>query len=136
MMKIAIVGSSHLTKEDEIKTRKYCEEIFTKKRELDKKLVLISGGANGVDSIAEDVAGDYAIKTEIYKPKKQEIEYFRERNEKIAEACDILFHITTHVKKTECYHCSNRLPRHERSGGCWTAKMAKDKGKGTFLIVL
>jgi len=66
-MKIAIVGSSHLTKEDEIKTRKYCEEIFTKKREVDKKLILISGGANGVDSIAEDVAGDYAIKTEIYK---------------------------------------------------------------------
>ena len=63
MMKIAIVGSSHLTKEEEINTRRYCEEIFTKKRELDKELVLISGGANGVDSVAENVAGDYAIKT-------------------------------------------------------------------------
>jgi len=136
MMKIAIVGSSHLTKEEEIKTRRYCEEIFSKKRELDKELVLISGGANGVDSIAENVAGDYAIRTEIYKPEKQETDYYRERNEKIAEACDVLYSITLPVKKTECYHCEKMTPRHERTGGCWTGKMARDKGKGVFIIIL
>ena len=135
-MKIAIVGSSHLTEEEEIKVRKYCEYILTRTLKENRNQVLVSGGANGVDKIAEDVADYFSIKTEIYKPKKQETEYFRERNEKIAEVCDVLYSIATPVKKTECYHCDKMTPKHERTGGCWTGKMARDKGKGVFTIIL
>lgn len=135
-MKIAIVGSSHLSEVEEMDARKYCAMILQQalKDNLIIDLVLISGGAKGVDTIAEEIAKGLDIKTEIFKPLEQNKDHYRIRNQKIAHACDVLYSLATVDKGTPCYHCD--IPDHQVTGGCWTAKMAREKKKDTITVVL
>lgn len=54
-------------------------------------LLIVSGGANGADSIAEFVASRFEIKTEIIKPdfsNGYDVRKYFERNDKIIDKCD------------------------------------------------
>lgn len=132
-MKIAIVGSSHLTKDEEKEVRKICFSIL--KRTSDEEIIVISGGAKGVDTIAVNVAIKLGYQTVEFLPTKQDDKksYF-ERNMKIAKACEKLYCITTPTKDKECYH--HVPPKdHQKTAGCWTMNQAKALGRSCKLII-
>ena len=68
-MKIAIVGSSHLSETEMMDARKNAGLILNQliKEWGTDSITFISGGAKGVDTEAEDVAKQLGIKTIIYK---------------------------------------------------------------------
>jgi len=136
-MKIAIVGSSHLSETEGIDARKNSGLVLNSLIEeygVDD-ITLISGGAKGVDTEAEDVAKQLGIKTIIHKPLEYKWENgYKPRNLKIANECDVLYCFPTKVKTTPCYHCE--LKDHEVTGGCWTMKKAKELKKETHVVPL
>jgi len=136
-MKIAIVGSSHLSETEEIDARKNSGLVLNqliKEYGVDD-ITLISGGAKGVDTEAEDVAKQLGIKTIIHRPLENKWENgYKPRNIKIAQECDILYCFPTKVKITECYHC--KAEDHEVTGGCWTAKYAEALKKEVHVVPL
>jgi len=136
-MKIAIVGSSHLSETEEMDARKNSGLVLNQliKEYGVNDITLISGGAKGVDTEAEDVAKQLGIKTIIHKPLEYKWENgYKPRNLKIANECDILYCFPTKVKTTPCYHCE--LKDHEVTGGCWTMKHAKALNKETHIVPL
>jgi len=140
-MKIAIVGSSHLSETEMFDARKFCGLILNQAIRdcapdmLGGEPILVSGGAKGVDSIAEDVAKELKIKTIIHKPLTHYFETgYKPRNIKIAQDCDVLYCFPTALKTTPCYHC--KVLDHEVSGGCWTLRYAKSLGRKTHLVPL
>ena len=140
-MKIAIVGSSHLSEGEEYTARQFSGRILNEAIKdcapdmLGGELILVSGGAKGVDSIAEEVAKQLRIKTIIHKPLTKFWENgYKPRNIKIAQDCDILYCFPTAFKTTACYHC--KTDKHEVTGGCWTMNYAKSLNKKTHLIPL
>jgi hypothetical protein len=136
-MKIAIVGSSHLSETEEIDARKNSGLVLNsliKEYGVDD-ITLISGGAKGVDTEAEDVAKQLGIKTIIHKPLENNWEKgYKPRNLKIAQECDILYCFPTKVKTTPCYHCE--IKDHEVTGGCWTMKHAEAFKKEVHIVPL
>jgi predicted Rossmann fold nucleotide-binding protein DprA/Smf involved in DNA uptake len=87
-MKIGIVGSR----------RRECEEeVRALIRSLPREAVIVSGGANGVDTWAVDEASRLGMATEVFRPVKQGPGYgfackaMTERNRKIAESVDVLY---------------------------------------------
>lgn len=138
-MRIAIVGSSHLSQGEERTTRQFCVTILNEAIKdcamLGGELILVSGGAKGVDSIAENVAKELGIKTIIHKPLTTYWESgYKPRNIKIAQDCDVLYCFPTALKTTACYHC--KTDKHEVTGGCWAMSYAKSLNKKTHLIPL
>ncbi len=136
-MKIAIVGSSHLSETEELDARKSSGLILNQliKEYGVNDITFISGGAKGVDTEAEDVAKQLGIKTIIHKPLENKWENgYKPRNIKIAQECDILYCFPTKVKTTECYHC--KAEDHEVTGGCWTMKYAKSLKKEVHIVPL
>lgn len=97
------------------------------------ELTVISGGAKGIDTLAAQVAYGLGIPCTVYSPPHQNWEGFKERNILIAMTCDELICITTKTKNEKCYHCQQD---HQRTGGCWTMKKAKELNKPTRLFVL
>ncbi len=136
-MKIAIVGSSHLSGEEETDTRKYCKLILDSviKECGTSDITFISGGASGVDMIAETTSKELGLKTIIHKPLENNWENgYKPRNMIIAQECDTLYCLPTKVKLTPCYHCDEKT--HEVTGGCWTAKHAKSLKKEVHIVPL
>jgi hypothetical protein len=135
-MKIAIVGASRLTGNEEADTRKACGLILNQmiKEWGTSELIFISGGASGVDTIAETTANGLGIKCEIYKPTEKNWDAYKVRNIKIAESCDVIYCLPTKVRIQPCYHCDSK--DHERSGGCYTAKHAKSLKKEVHIVPL
>ncbi len=136
-MKIAIVGSSHLSETEERDARKNSGLILNQliKEYGVNDITLISGGAKGVDTEAEDVAKQLGIKTIIHKPLEYKWENgYKPRNIKIAQECDILYCFPTKLKIVECYHC--KTDEHEVTGGCWTAKYAEALKKEVHIVPL
>jgi len=131
-MKVAIVGTSiNLTENEERDIQQLIALIL--KRYSDD-ITVISGGAKGVDSIAIEVAKGLRLKTKIYKPEKQEKEYYFKRNLQIAKECDELHCITVPVHDKECYH-HEKPQRHQKTAGCWTKNKAEELGKPCQLVV-
>ena len=88
MIYIGIVGSRHRSEKKLIRS---ILNRFNEKMEI----VLVSGGAKGIDTEAEQIAKQMNIPTLIYKPEgsyrtKGNNVYF-ERNQRIADKCDYLF---------------------------------------------
>ena len=87
---------------------------------------LISGGCpkGGIDIWAEIIADFIGLEKKIYYPENERWEPngYKERNDKIAHDCDILF----------CIDPDDR----EWSGGRWTMKRAEFYGKETHLILV
>lgn len=140
MIKVAIVGTSKADENESLFIEGLCMSILVDMK-MDyglNNVVLISGGAKGVDSIAEKVANRMNMKTMIFKPEVEnwgdiggKIGY-RTRNIKIAMECDKLFCIPAKFSGDYCVHCGT--DKHQRGGGCWTMKQAKKLGKQTKLI--
>lgn len=88
-MNIAVVGSRSFKDYDLL--RKELLEIIVK-LPLDEEICIVSGGANGADSLAEQFAKDQGYKTQIFYPEWDK--YGRSagiiRNRYIVEACDML----------------------------------------------
>ena len=136
IMRVAIVGASTLTQ----------KEAYLAKLEIIKildiwydDLTLVSGGSKGIDTIAENVAKDLNIPTQIFPAETFHWEDqdgkkgFKTRNIQIAENCDVLYCFPAGTRDKKCYHCDLD---HQVGGGCWTMKKAKKLGKETKLIQL
>jgi hypothetical protein len=128
--KLAIVGSSRAGTEVEERIKSLITDYVTL---YGQKLVIVSGGASGVDSIAEKIAKELGVATETYLPKTANKEGYRDRNQQIAENSNEVISIALPTTSTRCYHCDED---HERTGGCWCKNMAKEKGRiGRTVVV-
>jgi hypothetical protein len=121
-------------------TMKFTAETEAKAREIIRSLlsegdILVSGGCHmgGIDIWAEEEADKLGLKKEIYLPKRMRWEGgYKQRNLKIAHTSSIVHCIVVAEypdgykgRRFEyCYHC--HTSDHIKSGGCWTAKRAKE----------
>ena len=128
---IGIVGSSKATTTQEI------VDVVSKILDrYDKKdTVIVSGGANGIDRIAIDIASALGYDTIEYLPKGIGWQYYKPRNILIANKCDKVYSIalpltqgSITVNGTNCYHCKRvgNNSRHFKTAGCWTANQCKE----------
>lgn len=143
-MKLAIVGTSHLSDNEANDARK---AIIFRIRDAQKEMIdneeveILTGDAEGIDRLVREIAIEQRLDLKVFCSKQKHWEGyggFRERNIRIAEQCDEITSIVTKVKKEDCYHHKLSTIPHERSGGCWTMEYAKHINchvKGDFLIV-
>ena len=96
----------------------YYIQLFTEWHRCD--LTVISGGAEGVDTIAEEVAREAGVKFIAYLPNGDTWEHYRERNKRIVEDCDML--LVIRYKDSKTY------------GSGWTRDYAKRIGKRVVSI--
>jgi len=138
-MRIAIVGASKLSENEERDAEQYVNYMLDQRisQSLTGDITVVSGGAKGIDSIAERIAKQKGLKTQIFEPEIQQWEDkegktgFRYRNLKIAGDCDVLYCIPIALRDKRCYHCD---ADHQVGGGCWTMWQARKLGKETHLI--
>ncbi len=83
-------------------------------------LTVISGGAEGVDTIVEEVAHETGVRFVKYLPDGNTWEHYRKRNMRIAEDCDLL--LVIRYKDSKTY------------GSGWTRDYAKKIGKKIISI--
>lgn len=133
--RIAIVGSSkahgqHIM----LQVKELVEKLVSK----DPSVIIVSGGAPGIDSMAKSAAESMGIEPKTFPPKTYDWNGYRERNIAIAEFSDKVYSLALPLtdKKTQkaCYHCNSDT--HQKTAGCWTAKEARKRGKQTELIIL
>jgi len=133
-MKVALVGTSvNLTENEERDMRQYIALVL--KGYSTSDTTIISGGAKGVDSIALEVAHGLGFKTKAYSPEKEEWEFYKKRNLKIATQCNELHCFSIPVRNTMCYHHDKPM-KHEKTAGCWTARKALAMNKLCQLVVV
>lgn len=113
-MILAIVGSVLLDEGEQTKVAEGLMELAIHKTFPDK---IISGGADGIDTVAERVATWLQIPFKKYLPenKRWEPNGFKARNIRIAEECTHMLCIRTSQSKT--------------FGSGWTANYAEELGK-------
>lgn len=130
-MKMAIVGSGDdkFNEIGAINARNIIKKLLSR-----DKAELVSGHSHlgGIDIWAEEYADIIGIRKYIFPPKKlQWSTGYRIRNIQIVKACDEIHVIVPEsypanyvgMRFDECYHCGTT--KHIKSGGCWTAKIAK-----------
>jgi predicted Rossmann fold nucleotide-binding protein DprA/Smf involved in DNA uptake len=119
-VKLAIVGSRECTKE-QLYTAKLIIRAFI--RDLIPEQV-ISGGAEGIDTLAESETNKFKLEFLKFLPrnKRWSPDGYEERNQKIAYHCDLLLCIRT--EQSETY------------GSGWTADYAEQLGKEVVRITL
>ncbi len=110
-MKIAIVGSTSLA------GNLQAAALIGRLLDLYRPTLVISGGAPGIDTLAEEAALRRGIPVSIHRPRAKGWPYFKERNLKIAEECDHLIRIAASTSKTY--------------GSGWTRDQARKMGKST-----
>lgn len=112
---LAIVGSTKFA-EDKL-AHAVATNFITYYVELVRPTIIVSGGAIGIDTIADTIAKKMNIVMETFHPtnKRWEPEGFKERNVKIAEFCTWLISIRHFNSKTY--------------GSGWTADYAEIIGR-------
>ena len=110
-VKLAIVGSVKLA------GNRDAQAIIELVLDAHRPEWVVSGGAAGVDSMAEQEAIRRGIQVLIYRPSQQTWKKFKERNLRIAESCDRLVRIVARHSKTY--------------GSGWTRDRAAEMGKPT-----
>lgn len=138
-MRIGIVGheARKFTPETEARAREIIRYILSPYGEYGVDLgdILVSGGCHlgGIDIWAEEEADKFGMKKEIHYPASRRWEGgYKERNLKIARTSDVVHCIVIAeypddyrgMKFDYCYHC--HTSDHIKSGGCWTAKRARE----------
>lgn len=131
-MKIGIVGheAAKFTKSGEQQARKIIYNLLDNNREA----TLVSGHCHlgGIDIWAEEIADMLGIAKIIFPPRTFVWSTgYKPRNIQIANTSDIVHCIVVNklplsykgMRFTSCYHCGTK--EHIKSGGCWTAKRAK-----------
>jgi hypothetical protein len=130
-MRVGIVG--HEAKKFTIETEEKAREII--RSLLSPNDILVSGGCHlgGIDIWAEEEADKLGLEKEIHLPAIRKWEGgFKQRNLMIANTSDIVHCIVVKEYPEDyvgrifnyCYHC--KTSDHIKSGGCWTAKRAKE----------
>ena len=125
---IGIVGSSKATTTQEV-VDVVCNILD---RYNKKDTVIVSGGANGIDRIAIDIASALGYDTIEYLPKGIGWYYYKPRNILIANKCDKVYSIALPLSNGSraCYHCENKengyYSNHTKTAGCWTANRCKE----------
>lgn len=118
-MHLAIVGSATLTPTQHYSAEWLVETVVLRyKIETLGDLTIVSGGAEGVDTIAEKASITHLDKNAlVFLPKKYQWQPdgYKERNIQIAEKCDELL----------CIRSINSTTY----GSGWTADRAEDQGK-------
>jgi predicted Rossmann fold nucleotide-binding protein DprA/Smf involved in DNA uptake len=108
---LAIVGARELDKKDNEKAK----TIIRLSIEQLRPSLVISGGAIGIDTLAESIALELEIPTKIYLPSVKKWAGYKERNDLIAKNCTHLLRI---------------VPIDYSSGGSlYTFRIAKELGK-------
>jgi hypothetical protein len=136
-VKIGIVGhaADKFAPETEARAKTVIRELLSP-----EDAVLVSGHCHlgGVDIWAEEIADELGRKKEIFAPaEKNWADGYKPRNIRIAKTCDELHNIVVAdyppgyngMIFKQCYHCFDSNNRHVKSGGCWTANLAKKLGK-------
>jgi len=131
-IKIALVGTTNLSEDQQQNMRQHISLIL-KKYSLD--VMIISGGAKGVDTLAIEIAKNMGFQTKVYTPQREEWKYYKKRNLQIANDCDELYCFSTCVQKQKCYH-HDTLQNHEKTAGCWTGNKVMNMNKSFHLIVI
>lgn len=133
-MKLAIVGTSVDLSENE--DRAIREKItLILKDYAPLETTIISGGAKGVDSIAQEMALVLGFAVKPILPLGIGWKFNKARNIEIAEECDKLICITVPVHTEKCYHHA-KLEDHQKTAGCYTLKKAKEMNKPCELIII
>lgn len=83
---------------------------------------IISGGAEGIDTLAAEIADEYNIPFISYDPEGRSWLFFKKRNKKIATRC-------THLLSIRCVNATTY-------GSGWTADEAERQGKEVHRIYL
>lgn len=118
-MKLAIVGSTVLD------GNPYADFAIRWIIALMQPTVVVSGGAKGVDTMAENIAKEMKIPVQIFRPTQKRWHGpggYKERNTKIAQACDGLVRIASQDTKTY--------------GSGWTRDLAMKLGKPVSEIII
>lgn len=114
MHKLAIVGSRSL--ENSVEATQLIQKILMKaKVYTGNDLEIVSGGAIGIDLMAENMAKDFGIRVKLFRPKGVGWKFYKARNDQIAEYCDELVCI--------------RDPNSRTHGCLYTARKAEELGK-------
>lgn len=123
--KLAIVGSTELTADQRRVATWLIDMIIEDAKAEPGELVIISGGASGIDTLAAESAIEHRLRLVEYRPQVKcwegkflDGQYFfgfRHRNLQIAEECDTLVSIRSINSKTY--------------GSGWTADAAEGLGK-------
>ena len=130
-MKVAIVGTSHLTYEEIDKANNAIESIFNAHPDDTE---YFTGDANGIDGLVLSYSKNHHITMIKALENKWEGKYgYKARNMRIADEVDYVYSITTKTKNEKCYHCH---ADHQRTGGCWTKFYAVIMGKDGKTIVI
>ena len=133
-MHIAIVGTSHsLSENEEQDIRQLITSIL---KDYDPiETTVITGGAKGVDSIAQEIALGLMFAVKPIFPKGFGTKANLARNLEIAKECDKLFCISVPVHHQKCYHHDPHQD-HEKTAGCWTLKKTSELNKPCKLLVI
>lgn len=117
-MRLAIVGSTKIDDEQLKTTKAFMQGII----QFYTPKLIISGGAVGIDTLADNEATLWKIPTMIILPAnpRWEPNGYKDRNTKIAEECTHLLCIRTNQSRTY--------------GSGWTADKAEKLGKTVWRI--
>lgn len=124
-MKLAVVGSRRLGGK---KSRDIIIDYISK----NNITAIVSGGATGIDSLAENIADELGIAKIIFLPEINQWEDsngkigFRSRNHQIANECDALLYIEWDRDEQE-----KTFGKKASYGGGWTRDEADRLGKPT-----
>jgi len=140
-MHVGIVGheAAKFTPATEAKARELIRGILAP-----EDTVLVSGGCHlgGIDIWAEEEADALGREKVIHLPHVRNWSGYKRRNVKIARDSEVVYSIVVEtlpasyrgMRFTSCYHCGT--DDHVKSGGCWTARHARQLGKeGVVLVV-
>lgn len=131
--KLAIVGSSRAPDS----AYDFVKDTIKRFIPLTAQVQIVSGGASGIDSLAERVAKELNLPIRIFKPKINDwlaVGGFRDRNIEIAKYADMIISMPLEFNGKECYHCHTKS--HDKTAGCWTANYAKSIGKVMAIAVV
>lgn len=134
-MNIAILGirGSKLAKEEREKAIQEITKIVDKFKNDDLKIMTMHTPNGGVNTLVEMMIQTDKLSHALYDYGHSIMDW-KEANRQLAQDCDVLFCLTTGIKKDKCHHCLDYT--HESSGGCFALKEAKALGKKTKLIIL
>ena len=142
---VAIVGTSHVPDWRKIFFKREVDTCIDIGIEMYNKnhLTIVSGGAEGVDSIVRECCKARGVNFVEIRPEVEQFndqfgrKGYRTRNQEIAKKCCLLFNLvspSTHEQGPKCYHCPGEM--HWRSGGCMTEQYAKDLGSDTKKVLV
>lgn len=135
--RIAIVGTSHnMTENEERDVRQTIA--FILKDLVPIETTIISGGAKGVDTLAQEIALSKGFAVKPILPMGIGWEANRARNIEIAKECDELFCISIpYYKDTDRKRCYHHTPHgdHQKTAGCFTMNKALEMKKLCKLMV-